>query len=792
MTWVESPPHVDDQRIRHIAPDALLRSLQRDAVPLLASDSATDPIRGRLRAWRRLRADAISLGSARDHRRHSLRSASADVQAALLTEGETLLARPQPDWLDRSRGRSAFYGFHYLGWTRSLLDCYALTGDARFALGWWELFRGWDAARDEVVGDWPGLDVIWYTLGVWSRTGVFVDALNEFAGEPRIPDADWQRLASLILAGGRWLDEEHQEFRPGNWQLAGVCRLAELGAMFPELEEADAWLTTGGRRLEEHLELDFYSDGGHLERSPGYHEMCVRNLEEVALGPQSRVRSWLTRQPKFHDMYAWLATMAHKDGWIPPLQDSPIVRPGAQCLRGAVLLADVAPVIASRLRYAAAEWLATPAVNDELARMPDVAGRSPAYVWAAIPEPDAGDGSSRAQESEFLAGSGYVVLRSCDGDLTTTINAGPYIGHELEPHSHVATLDWVASSSRGPLVWEAGTPQTYDDPDYHRWFQGAVSHSAIVPAGDADPFARHAMVDAVHSFPSIDVVIATEEQWRVPHRRTFVFVKAAPSYWLVTDTLSETDGFVWRLQGVKPWTVAPHGDGASVTAFNDDEVVYVRGSALTVEQIHGPCILPREPARDDEFWRRHWAGDEDEGSYATLSGIEVRGRGTGLDCLIVPGDRGAVGPEAAVAASPEAWILRHQGGRAVDRVSAHEWSRRFADGSSESVVWAVPTGSGLAALLPSRRCKSQDVTPGVVISDDGGCRWRVVTTSSSNGNSAIATVETIRQTRFTVQGVNESFRLAVDDIPVHPKRSGNAAEWSVPEAGKWRFELAWD
>src|SRR5699024_6369927 len=64
-------------------------------------------------------------------------------------------------------GRSRRYGFHYLRWLDPLARAYALTGDPRYPHTFSQRIRDWESVRDGLVGQWPGLDIIWYSLGCW-------------------------------------------------------------------------------------------------------------------------------------------------------------------------------------------------------------------------------------------------------------------------------------------------------------------------------------------------------------------------------------------------------------------------------------------------------------------------------------------------------------------------------------------------------------------------------------------------------------------------------------------------
>jgi hypothetical protein len=165
-----------------------------------------------------------------------------------------------------ARGRSGLYALHYLNWLRPLVTAYLLTGEEAYPSAFGRHFDSWYASRDCVVGGWPGLDVVWYSLGVWARAALLVPALAVFASARGLRDETAAAAFATLLGGARWAAEEHDAFRPGNWQLVCSAELLHVAAFLDDAPEAADWVSTGHARLTEHLDRDFYPDGGHHER----------------------------------------------------------------------------------------------------------------------------------------------------------------------------------------------------------------------------------------------------------------------------------------------------------------------------------------------------------------------------------------------------------------------------------------------------------------------------------------------------------------------------------------------
>ncbi|MGP3916459.1 heparinase II/III family protein [Nonomuraea sp. 10N515B] len=508
MKYVEKAPHVDPVRMRHITDEALLAELGVTSI-------------AEARPWRR--------------------PAPAWDGSATIEEADALIGA-EVDFLDKGRGRSRLYGFHYLRWMTPLVHAYRETGDARYAAEWDRLFRQWYGTRDQVEGDWPGLDVIWYSLGVWARSMHVTRAMAELADEPALSDECWAMMMKTILGGARWSAEEHDEFRHGNWQFVCAAELLHVATLFPELPEAPRWAEIGRARVLEHLELDVRADGGHHERSPGYHGMVLDAVHRVlALDPS------FAEHPRVRAMHSWLASLVTSGGWIPHLQDSGVVWPADALRRGAEL--------------------------------------------GVRPEPG----------SHLLDASGYAIFRA--GHLHTVINYGPYVGHELEPHSHHAALDFVLSGWGVPLAWEGGGPPSYDDPGYYDWYQATRAHNTLLVPSEEYTEDRRAACDLFSVSAEADVFAGHHHGYSARHDRTIVFIKGDHPYWIVTDRIDAAA--VWQIHGLSPWVehdggfVGTRGPGIFVVPLEPpDEVLYGTG----------PARIPDPATRTAEYGEIHSLG----------------------------------------------------------------------------------------------------------------------------------------------------------------------------------------
>ncbi|GAB3447366.1 heparinase II/III family protein [Actinophytocola sediminis] len=786
-SWVENPPHVDDATMRHITDQHLLDSLDRTAPGLepVAGDLDTA-----LRAWRAYRASESAPVPVADLRRWVRRRAArpavppADlvlrhpesVRHILGTraghggfrEAADTMLHTEFDLLDASRGRSSFYGFHYLYWLKPLLEAYAFTGRAEYAARYGELFSQWYDVRDQVVGDWPGLDVIWYSLGVWARSAMFNQAISLLSGEPAFTDEQWRRTMKCLLGGARWAAEEHATFRHGNWQVASVSELAHTAAMFPEFAEHLTWRDVAQRRIEDHLELDFYADGGHFERAPSYHTMCLQALHVAVLSADHD--QWpILAHPRLRAAHDWLANMAHPAGWVPHLQDSHVVRPAEMLLVGHHLWGD------PTWKHLVERWMAADEIVDRLDRLgPRPDGGDPVEHFRAAPS------VAPAGRSALLPTSGHAMLRQgwASTDLTTVVNLGPYVGHELEPHSHHASLDFVISGWGVPLAWEAGGPPSYDDPGYYSWFQAGRGHNSVTLAGEPDSVGRDSVVESFWALGDdhrgVDVAAGRHDAFATRHRRRIVFVRSAPSYWLIVDDLGDDQGgdlggvpveATWTLHGLAPWRVA--GDRRFVAESGPGLVVVPATVPAGVELTSDPARLPRcqvpLPGQDDEDALRARRATPDE--YGTIHGLHLAHERGVLHTVLVPFADQA--PEVTAELAGETVTVGLAGVR--DTVGRHGWTRDHGDGVLERARWDLD-----APVTED----TEDTVP--AIAGRGVRAWWC----RLDADGLVAEVDTDRAAVVTVHAPWPG-SMTVNGVGVSP--TGNRVR--LPSAGRWTIRV---
>lgn len=448
--------------------------------------------------------------------------------------GDVVVEFQGPVDFDRDVGQSGKYGFHYWIWSRPLNTAYILTGDDRYLAKFDELFNRWYEQRNSITRGFPELDVVYYELGLGVRNRMFLE--HYFLPYQKRSWQTHERMLKTMLGAGRWLFEVQSKegYRSGNWQAHGSYMLVQLALVFPEFKESAEWLAMGLRRLEEHLQDDWFEDGGHSERSPRNYTMATymiyRNLYylltvyQTAPALAERIRSTMGRTVD------WWLTMITPTGEIPAINDS------HRGLFPALILRD------------AAEFFRKPEVKGVMQNLLDIhsEGQSTLPSWT----------------SRHMPASGFTVMRTdwTKDALYMNINYGPWNGS----HTHSDLLNFELYAYGKPMAVDAGIGLTYDDPLYIPWYKSSRAHNMVV-VNDRNMEREHVKGENVvwHATPSLEYFSAEHrgyEQLSVRHRRQILFVK--PHYWIIIDSLASSrngDTLSWYLHTPEQLDEVDHG-----------------------------------------------------------------------------------------------------------------------------------------------------------------------------------------------------------------------------------------
>ncbi len=440
-------------------------------------------------------------------------------------------------------GDQSKYGFHYLGWMECLTRAALDTGDERYVEAYLEVFRQWYAVRHEIVGA-RRMHPVFYELGLSGRSRRFLNFLSavNLLGMGALLSADHvRRFFKSFLGAGRWLtlEQEAKGYREGNWQVHGISAMLLIGFLFPEFSESEAFRTVGARYLEEHMEKDYYADGGHSERCYSYGSGCLRHLEEATLlaeaNPELVPLRTLDWREQTSNAYAWFLKMAGPGGEMPGINDGSFMDGSGLLNQAYAFTGDAAFLRPIRHRLNA---------NDPAPREPDFM-------------------SARLESSEFC------VMRSGwePDDAYLLVNHGQWPGG----HSHMGILDINMYAFGVPLAAEVSRFGPYDAP-WDMYFRSEQAHNHVViegaPSTRPDIRGEQIQFGSTVSWDFFSGLHrAYEASAGVVIERRILFIK--PWGFLVSDAVAcshRRRSALWYLHSVFPF--ATHG---AVAAAEGDE-----------------------------------------------------------------------------------------------------------------------------------------------------------------------------------------------------------------------------
>jgi hypothetical protein len=293
----------------------------------------------------------------------------------------------------------------------ALADAHEETGDSAYAEAFEDALVSWIEHCPRPDG--PGLahPSAWRTIEAGIRAGqVWPYALETFRRSDDVSDeALWLLVCSLRDHGAHLL----RHVMSHNWKAMESSGLAHVGAMFPELDGARTFLTTGVDRSVAELERQFYPDGLQHELAPGYGAIAsLANIySALALADEHGPllvpdRAW----ERIADVSEAYARLAAPDGRCPPLHDSDYL--------------DAAAVFTEFGANAGTEG-----------------GRSELPPW-------------EKGNSDRLTWGGYGILRR--DDRYAVLDAGPYgAGHQ-----HQDTLQVLGYAAGEWVLVDPGRPST--------------------------------------------------------------------------------------------------------------------------------------------------------------------------------------------------------------------------------------------------------------------------------------------------------------------------------------------
>ena len=231
-------------------------------------------------------------------------------------------------------------------------------------------------------------------------------------------------LAGSLHVQADWVARNPERHINGNHLLKNAVALLFAGRFLDDRR----FEQSGRRMLRETVSEQFLSDGGHYERSPMYHSICLCDVLDclnIGTGDESLDRLLLDTA---HRAVPFLRAMCHPDGEIALFNDSDL---------------GVAPPPERVFDYAR--------------RVADIA---------------AGEYPSSAEFPD----TGYFILSS--GDMRMILDGGPLGPDHIPAHAHSDLFSFELATSAGRVIVDSGN-YDYEASDLRRYCRSAAAHNSL-------------------------------------------------------------------------------------------------------------------------------------------------------------------------------------------------------------------------------------------------------------------------------------------------------------------------
>lgn len=360
-------------------------------------------------------------------------------------------------WQDPASSQLWRYHLHYFDYIQDLL-VWAAKGDSQAA---YETFRSlatsWMNLNDRIRGDG------WHPYAISIRTVNWIQALSGFQRQLQEDKAFRTRLLSSLCGQARILSSDLEKDVRGNHLLANLRALVCFGLACQE-KEPQRWFRETVTLLERELAEQILPDGGHFERSPGYHLVVLKYCLEIGLALRRNGRTppqWL--EDRLRRMLQYLAAILPSHGGLPLLKDTTwdaAPQPGEMLAAGALYLQD-----------------------PEFKRSRDF-GLYPFLLYGAAgwEEFEGWPLNSSPRQSVALEDSCHFVMRDDAKDDHLIFDAGKPCPDYLPAHAHADLLSYELSVSGQRIIVDSGVYE-YSAGSWRDYFRSTRAHNSVELSG---------------------------------------------------------------------------------------------------------------------------------------------------------------------------------------------------------------------------------------------------------------------------------------------------------------------
>jgi uncharacterized heparinase superfamily protein len=429
-----------------------------------------------------------------------------------------------PAWHDPHLSQLWRYHLHYFDYVEDLLAWKAVEGCGEAYATFRNLADSWINENVRIKGDG------WHPYTLSLRIVNWIHALAGFRAELQ-SDADFSSRLTRSLAGQALILSRDLEFDVrGNHLLENIRALIWVGMAF-DGKLPGRWYVQCLAVLERELSEQVLPDGGHFERSPGYHLRVLQICLETAImlrRNRGTVPQWL--DDAIRRMLDYLVAILCPDRQVPLLKDTALdaaLPPDSLLAAGALYFSDH--------RYS---WDKNGGLYPMMIFGKDALGIKPPRAAGTV-----------ENKATALNGSDYFVVRNDTRGDYMIVDGGRPCPDYLPAHAHADLLSFELSISGRRVIVDSGVFEYAAGP-WRDFFRSTRAHNTVEVGKTDQSEVYGSFRVGRRARPGMNTLLQGDDwvlyqgshdgytRLRPPvvHRRTIAWV--SDRFWLVVDELS--------------------------------------------------------------------------------------------------------------------------------------------------------------------------------------------------------------------------------------------------------------
>jgi uncharacterized heparinase superfamily protein len=487
-----------------------------------------------------------------------------------------------PRWNDPGRSQLWRYHLHYFDYVRDLLVWKAVEGSSEAYSTFRNLADSWRTDNSLIQGDG------WHPYTLSLRIVNWTHALAGFRDELTADTEFGRRLVGSLAGQALVLSRDIEFDVRGNHILenlrALICASVAFDGKLP-----GSWYQPCLALLARELEEQIPSDGGHFERSPGYHLRVLQVCLEIALmirRNRGTAPDWL--EAALRRMLEYLPAILCPDGQVPLFKDTALgtaPSPDSLLQAGAVYFSDN--------RYSRSAE----------------AGLYPVLLFGreALERMQEHRGGVSPKGPKTVRASDYFVMQDDSLGDYMVVDGGRPCPDYLPAHAHADLLSFELSVSGRRVIVDSGVYEYAAGP-WRDYFRSTRAHNTV-EVGNADQSEVYGSFRVGRRARAAGRFLIHGGTWSlfqsrhdgymrlhppVLHRRTIVWVE--DGFWLVVDELSGSGNthaanhihfhpaLSLREEAPALWRVSADNLSVWIGAFGHERTYFARGQTTPRRQ----------------------------------------------------------------------------------------------------------------------------------------------------------------------------------------------------------------